>query len=146
MRWSSFFFVNPLPAGTLPTMPQYSGPVGPGPLDPYYTSNEYEKEQAALKAAEEQQVQQTAVKKGEVGPKTVNPLQGVGQALSTDYGPNIYGAIDSAAGALGLQTNLKQQYEQGQKQPGMAAKAQQNISKDKGFTAEAVRTVSNQQG
>ena len=90
-------------------MPQYSGPVGPGPLDPYYTSNEYEKEQAALKAAEEQQVQQTAVMKGEVGPKTVNPLQGVGQALSTDYGPNIYGAIDSAAGALGLQTNLKQQ-------------------------------------
>ena len=124
-------------------MPQLTGPVGPGPLDPYYTSNEYEKEQAALKAAEEQQAQQQAVQKGEVGPKTVNPLQPIGQVLSTDYGPNIYGAIDAAAGTLGLKTNLKQQYEQGQKQPGMAAKAQQNINKDKGFTAEAVRTVAN---
>ena len=123
-------------------MPQYSGPVGPGPLDPYYTSNEYEKEQAALKAAEEQQVQQTAVKKGEVGPKTVNPLQPIGQALSTDYGPNIYGAIDSAAGALGIQTNLKQQYEQGQKQA-KPNKAQEAINKDKGFGAEALRTVTN---
>jgi hypothetical protein len=123
-------------------MPQYSGPVGPGPLDPYYTSNEYEKEQAALKAAAEQQAQQTAVKKGEVGPKTVNPLQPIGQALSTDYGPNIYGAIDTAAGALGLQTNLKKQYEQGQKQA-KPNKAQAAINKDKGFGAEAVRTVTN---
>jgi hypothetical protein len=123
-------------------MPQYSGPVGSGPLDPYYTSNEYEKEQAALRAAEEQQVQQTAVQKGEVGPKTVNPLQGVGQALSTDYGPNIYGAIDSAAGALGIQTNLKKQYEQGQKQA-KPNKAQEAINKDKGFGAEALRTVTN---
>jgi hypothetical protein len=125
-------------------MPQYSGPVGPGPLDPYYTSNEYEKEQAALKAAEEQQVQQTAVKKGEVGPKTVNPLQPIGQALSTDYGPNIYGAIDSAAGALGLQTNLKKQYEQGQKQnKKFIAETQATLQKDTSFGTEAVRTVTN---
>lgn len=127
-------------------MPQYSGPVGPGPLDPYYTSNEYEKEQAALKAAEEQQAQQTATQKGEVGPKTVNPLQGAGNALSTDYGPNIYGAVDAAAGAFGLKTNLKQQYEQGRKQAeqtGITTKAQKNINKDKGFTAETIRTAAN---
>ena len=122
-------------------MPQYSGPVGPGPLDPYYTSNEYEKEQAALKAAEEQQVQQTAVKKGEVGPKTVNPLQGIGDALSTDYSSNVYGAIDAAAGALGLQTNLKQQAENNRKyaeqnpEKTLGGRAQANINKDKGFTA-----------
>ena len=130
-------------------MPQYSGPVGPGPLDPYYTSNEYEKEQAALKAAEEQQVQQTAVKKGEVGPKTVNPLQGIGDVLSTDYSSNVYGAIDAAAGALGLQTNLKQQAENNKKyaeqnpDKTLGGRAQANINKDKGFTAEAIRTVAN---
>lgn len=99
-----------------------------------------------MRAAQEQESQQQAVQKGEVGPKTVNPLQPIGQALSADYGPNIYGAVDAAAGALGLKTNLKKQYEQNKKQAektGLIAKAQQNINKDKGFTAEAVRTVTN---
>ena len=50
-------------------MPQYIGPVGPGPLDPYYTSDTYEKEQAAQKAAVEQQAQQKLNT-----PKSVNPL------------------------------------------------------------------------
>jgi hypothetical protein len=123
-------------------MPQYNGPVGPGPIDPYYYNNEYEKQQEALKTKELEQ--QQAKQKEEATPKTVNPLQGIGQALSTDAGGSILGAVDSAAGALGIQANLKEQYQKAQAKPdSVIKKAQKNIDKDKGFTAETVRTVSN---
>lgn len=123
-------------------MSQLLGPVGQGPIDPYYYNNEYEKQQEALKAAEEEQKQKT-VKETETGPKSVNPLQPIGDFLQTDYGPNIYGAIDSATGALGLKTNLKQQYEEARKKPNLVKQAQANIQKDVGFGAEAIRVVTN---
>jgi hypothetical protein len=123
-------------------MSQLLGPVGQGPIDPYYYNNEYEKQQEALKVAEEEQ-KQKAVKEAKATPKSVNPLQPIGDFLQTDYGPNIYGAIDSAAGTLGLKTNLKQQYEKAQKKPSIIEQAQTNVQKDVGFTPETIRVLMN---
>jgi hypothetical protein len=63
-------------------MPQFSGPVGPGPLDPYYTNDTYEKEQAAQKAAVEQQAQQKLNT-----PKSVNPIQGAVNVVGDVFKP-----------------------------------------------------------
>ena len=63
-------------------MPQLTGPVGPGPLDPYYTNDTYEKEQAAQQAVAEQQAQQKLNT-----PKTVNPLQGAVNVVGDVFKP-----------------------------------------------------------
>jgi hypothetical protein len=93
-------------------MPQLTGPVGPAPINSYLTTDQYEKDQAAYKAAEEQQTQKVAAQQGEVGPKTVNPLQGLieagggalpqalQQAMDMMSIPGL--AVEKAADAVGL--------------------------------------------
>lgn len=85
-------------------MPQFSGPVGPGPLDPYYTNDTYEKEQAAQQAVVEQQAQQKLNT-----PKSVNPIKAVADLGKGVVGKSIIEAVNPitkpikmAADALGL--------------------------------------------
>lgn len=86
-------------------MPQFMGSVvGPGPLDPYYTSDTYEKEQAAQKAVVEQQAQQKLNT-----PKSVNPIKAVADLGKGVVGKSIIEAVNPitkpikmAADALGF--------------------------------------------
>jgi hypothetical protein len=86
-------------------MPQFMGSVvGPGPLDPYYTSDTYEKEQAAQRAVVEQQTQQKLNT-----PKSVNPIKpladlgkgAIGKAAIETINP-VAKPIKMAADVLGL--------------------------------------------
>jgi hypothetical protein len=56
-------------------MSQLTGPVGLGPIDPYYYSGEYEKEEEKKKAAEQLELEQKT--KEDATPKTSNPIQGL---------------------------------------------------------------------
>ena len=62
-------------------MSQLTGPVGAGATDPYYTSNQYEKEQEKFQAIEEEEQEKQKVQRGETGPTSVNPLAGIQQAI-----------------------------------------------------------------
>jgi hypothetical protein len=56
-------------------MSQLTGPVGLGPIDPYYYSGEYEKEEEKKRAAEQLELEQKT--KEDATPKTSNPIQGL---------------------------------------------------------------------
>ena len=123
-------------------MSQLTGPVGSGPTDPYYTSDQYEKEQEKFQAVEEAAQEQQKVKKGETGPTTVNPLAGIQQAMSSfDAAEAVTGAIDNTFG-----TNLQEGYLQRRaeaEKTGFTARARREIEADKSFGAEAIRVVTN---
>ena len=87
-------------------MSQLLGPVGAGATDPYYTTDQFEKEQKQLeeaKAAEQKQLEQ---QQGEAGPKTVNPLEGVANVVKKlNIGDVVLGSVDKA-----LKTNFQEGY------------------------------------
>ena len=117
-------------------MSQLIGPVGAGPTDPYYTSDQFEKEQEKFQAVQEAEQEQQKVQRGETGPSTVNPLAGIQQAMSGfDATEAITGAIDNTFG-----TNLQERYIQGKEE---AQKTQKQIDQQKGPLAETVRVAAN---
>ena len=123
-------------------MSQLTGPVGAGATDPYYTSNQYEKEQEKFQAIEEEEQEKQKVQRGETGPTAVNPLAGIQQAIgSFDATEAITGAIDNTLG-----TNLQEGYIQRReaaKQTGPAAQAQRQINQQTGPLSETVRVAAN---
>lgn len=123
-------------------MSQLTGPVGAGATDPYYTSNQYEKEQERFQAIEEGEQEKQKVQRGETGPSSVNPLAGIQQAIGGfDATEAITGAIDNTLG-----TNLQEGYIQRReaaKQTGPAAQAQRQINQQTGPLSETVRVAAN---
>ena len=119
-------------------MSQLTGPVGPGQTDPYYTSNQYDKEQEKFQEVQQEEAKKQAVREGQTGPATVNPLAGIQQAIGGfDAGEAITGTIDAV---LGTQTQeaYRQKKEQDQ---ATFQRANTQIQKDTGFGAEAIRVA-----
>ena len=120
-------------------MPQLNGPVGLGPVDDYYHNPEYKQQQLEEEEQKKTQTQQRQKAQGETGPKTVNPLKPIQQALSTDLGEPITGALDTILG-----TDLQKQYKQTkQETKKIRTKAETAINKDTGVLAETSRVVMN---
>lgn len=121
-------------------MSQLIGPVGAGPTDPYYTSNQFEKEQEKFQAIQETEQTQQKVQKGEAGPSTVNPLAGIQQAMSGfDPTEAITGAIDNTLG-----TNLQEGYLKRRKEADKKlADIRKHQDKQTGFLPEAIRVAAN---
>ncbi len=123
-------------------MSQLTGPVGSGPTDPYYLSDQYEKEQAKFQAIQEQEQEQQKVQQGEVGPSSVNPLAGIQQAIGGfDATEAITGAIDNTFGT-NLQEGYIQRKEEAEK-TGPTAKIQKQTDQQKGVGAETIRVAAN---
>lgn len=119
-------------------MSQLTGPVGTGPTDPYYTSDQYEQEQQKYQAIQEEEKTQQQVREGQTGPSTVNPLAGIQQAISGfDAGEAITGTLDAVMG-----TQTQERYRQKKEQDkALFEQANTQIQQDKGFGAEAVRVA-----
>ena len=93
-------------------MSQLLGPVGAGPTDPYYTSDQYDQEQQKFQAAQEAEEQQQKKREGQVGPATVNPLAGIQQAIGGfDANDAITGTVDAVFG-----TQTQERYRQKKQQ------------------------------
>lgn len=121
-------------------MSQLLGPVGPGPTDPYYTSNQYEKEQEKFQEVEETEEEKLKQQQGETGPSTVNPLAGIQQAIGGFDGVEaVTGAIDSVFGTQ-TQENYLQKKAQNQ---ATFQRIDAQTQKDTGFGAEAIRVAAN---
>jgi hypothetical protein len=121
-------------------MSQLLGPVGPGPIDPYYTSDQYDKEQEKFQEAQEQEAQQLQQQQGQTGPTSVNPLAGIQQAIGGfDAGETVTRTIDSL---FGTQTEEAYKQKRAADQQ-MFQQADEAIGKDVGFGAETVRVVAN---
>lgn len=119
-------------------MSQLTGPVGAGSTDPYYTSNQYEKEQEKFQAIEEGEQEKQKVQRGETGPASVNPLAGIQQAIGQfDAGEAITGTVDALFG-----TQTQDAYRQKKEQDKATfQQADTQIQKDTGFGAEAIRVA-----
>ncbi len=83
-------------------MSQLTGPVGLGPIDPYYYSGEYEKEQERLKAAEQLELEQKT--KEAATPKTSNPIQGLLDLGGGAVGKGIKSTLDVVANPVAAAT------------------------------------------
>lgn len=119
-------------------MSQLIGPVGAGPTDPYYTSNQYDQEQQKFQAAQEEEDKKRQKQEGQTGPATVNPLAGIQQAIGGfDAGEAVTGTIDAVFGTQ-TQDAYRQKKQQDQQ---LLQRANTQIQKDTGFGAEAVRVA-----
>lgn len=119
-------------------MSQLTGPVGPGQTDPYYTSNQYDKEQEKFQEVQQEEAKKKAQREGETGPTTVNPLAGIQQAIGGfDAGEAITGTIDAVLG-----TQTQDAYRQKKEQDkALLQRANTQVQKDTGFGAEAIRVA-----
>lgn len=83
-------------------MSQLTGPVGLGPIDPYYYSGEYEKEEEKKRAAE--QLEQEQKTKEAATPKTSNPIQGLLDLGGGAVGRGIKSTLDVVANPVAAVT------------------------------------------
>jgi len=119
-------------------MSQLIGPVGAGPTDPYYTSNQYDQEQQKFQAAQQEEDKKRQKQEGQVGPATVNPLAGIQQAIGGfDAGEAVTGTIDAVFGTQ-TQDAYRQKKQQDQQ---LLQRANTQIQQDTGFGAEAIRVA-----
>jgi hypothetical protein len=83
-------------------MSQLTGPVGLGPIDPYYYSGEYEKEEEKKRAAEQLEIEQKT--KEAATPKTSNPIQGLLDLGGGAVGRGIKSTLDVVANPVAAVT------------------------------------------
>jgi hypothetical protein len=121
-------------------MSQLLGPVGPGPTDPYYTSNQYEQEQEKFQEVEQAEEEKLKQQQGQTGPASVNPLAGIQQAIGGfDAGEALTGAYDAVFGTETQERYLQKRAADEE----MLKRADTAIQQDKGVGAEAIRVVAN---